>query len=227
MARTGPRRRAVRRRKATPRSGGRPPVVLLGGVTTLVIVAIIVWGITSGRDPGEPAPGDAGTVSTLLEVDTSLPASVGLLPPGSLAPDFSWRTGEGTSHSLASLRGKRVVLLEFLATWCPHCQNQAPIITSLYQQYRQRGLEAFGVSASPLGMDGRSPSSPEDLARFAQRFGAGFPLIYDPSSAAGRHYGVRVFPATLLIDREGIVRFSHGGEVAEAELAAVIEPALR
>ena len=58
------------------------------------------------------------------------PADSSLLAPGSLAPAFDLSTPEGKKLSLASLRGK-TVLLELFATWCPHCAAEAPHLKAL------------------------------------------------------------------------------------------------
>ena len=145
---------------------------------------------------------------------------------GQQAPNFRWRVGSGETRSLVGLRGRSVVLLEFLATWCPHCQRMAPVIASLYDDYRERNVTALGLNASPFAMDKRSRSSPEDMAAFASRFGATFPLAFDPAVVVGRAYGVRTFPTTFIIDRQGVVRYAHSGEVPKAELAAALTAAL-
>ncbi len=226
----GERGRQERSRRSTKsRSRGLPRMALVFGGATVVVIAVIIAFSLRGRPAATEAPSAAvehGTVGQVLSVDSPR-SSAGEVQVGRAAPNFRWRDASGATRSLANLRGRSVVLLEFLATWCPHCQRMAPVIAAVYDDYRDRAVTALGVNASPYAMDKRSPASPADMATFADRFGATFPLAFDPRVAVGRAYGVRSFPTTVIIDRQGIVRYAHSGEAPKAELAAVLTAALR
>ena len=62
-----------------------------------------------------------------------------------LAPEFSLKTLEGQEMTLASLKGK-VVLIDFWATWCGPCRESIPHLVTLYKNYREKGFEVIGVS---------------------------------------------------------------------------------
>jgi hypothetical protein len=89
-----------------------------------------------------------------------------------------------------------------------------------------QGVKVLGVSASPLGMDGRSRASPGDLERFVEQYHARCPHPYDAGLAGAQRYGVRGFPQLYLVDGEGVVRYAASGEVPEAELARAVQAVL-
>ncbi len=202
---------------------------MLGGATVVVIAVIIALSLrgspTATEAPSSGADDEYGHIGQVLGVEPPAGGAEEVLV-GQKAPNVQWRDAAGETHSLVGVRGRSVVLLEFLATWCPHCQRLAPVIAALHDDYRERDVIFLGVNASPYGLDRRSPTSPADMADFASRFGATFPLAFDPAVAVGRVYGVRTFPMTFIIDRQGVVTYAHSGEVPKAELAAALTAAL-
>ena len=217
-------------RPTDSQSRGLPrPALLLGGATVVAIAIIIALSLrdspTVTETPSSGAADAYGHIGRVLGVEPPA-GGAEAIGVGRPAPNFRWRFGSGETRSLASLRGRSVVLLEFLATWCPHCQRLAPVISSLSDDYRERPVIFLGVNASPFAMDKRSPTSPADMDAFASQFGATFPLAFDPAVALGRAYAVRTFPTTIIIDRQGIVSYGHSGEVPKAELDAALTAAL-
>ncbi len=218
------------RRSTKSQSRGLPRLaVMLGGATVVVIAVIIALSLrdspTATETPPASTDDEYSRIGRVLGVEPPAGGAEEVLV-GQKAPNFRWRVGSGETRSLAGLRGRSVVLLEFLATWCPHCQRMAPVVAALYDDYREHAVTFLGVNASPFAMDRRSRASPADMADFASRFGAAFPLAFDPAVALGRVYGVRTFPTTLIIDRQGVVYYAHSGEVPQTELAAALTAAL-
>ncbi len=70
------------------------------------------------------------------------------VPMGSAAPDFTLPALDGKTYSLSSFKGKPVVL-EFMATWCPHCRDEAPIINQLNAAYSAKGVQILDINATP------------------------------------------------------------------------------
>jgi cytochrome c biogenesis protein CcmG/thiol:disulfide interchange protein DsbE len=118
--------------------------------------------------------------------------------------------------SLASLRGKAVVL-NFWASWCEPCKEEAPMLQRSWEENRDRGVVVLGVNAQDLRKDAR---------RFAERYGLTYPLVHDgPGKSLGR-YGLVAFPETWWIDREGRLVAYAQGEFSQEELEENIERAL-
>jgi cytochrome c biogenesis protein CcmG, thiol:disulfide interchange protein DsbE len=140
----------------------------------------------------------------------------GKTPP---APIFTLpRLDEKGELSLASLRGKAVVV-NFWASWCKPCEEEAPLLERAWQRYRERGLVVVGVDAQDFGKDAR---------RFARKNGMSYPLVRDgPGETLGK-YGVTGFPETFFVNRDGkLVGERISGAVEEDQLRENIELALR
>jgi cytochrome c biogenesis protein CcmG/thiol:disulfide interchange protein DsbE len=118
---------------------------------------------------------------------------------------------------LASLRGK-VVVLNFWASWCEPCKQEAPRLERAWQQWRNRGVVVLGVDAQDFSTDAK---------RFIRRYKLTYPAVHDgPGSILGA-YGVTGFPETMFIGRDGRFVGEHiAGEVDAAELRRNIELAL-
>lgn len=121
---------------------------------------------------------------------------------GQRAPDFSLPDLSGTPVRLASFRGCPVVL-DFWATWCRPCQTSVAILETLRQKYAPRGLKVVAVS-----LDYRR----EDAVRFLEVSGyRGFIALWAPfaeTRTIARLFGVEAIPRTVLLDRQGIIRFT-------------------
>jgi len=132
------------------------------------------------------------------------PGGIGPRPAASFAaPDFTLQTLSGGSFRLADLRG-RIVLLNFWATWCIPCRTEMPALETLYQRYRERGLEVAGVNMDMLSTAG--------VEAFLKEVKVTFPIAFDPSWSVARTYGVVALPTTYLIDRKGNVVVREVGE---------------
>jgi len=128
---------------------------------------------------------------------------------GSRAPAYSAVDLRGTSLSLESLRGK-VVLLNFWATWCAPCRHETPFLQSLYANRSGEGFLIVGVS-----MD--TGDAREQVASFVREFGVTYPILVDPQTRGMDLYRVLGLPASFLVDRNGILRWSRFGPVSETD----------
>lgn len=123
------------------------------------------------------------------------------LPAGAderAAPEYSARRlGSTDQVSLASLHGQ-VVLLNTWATWCSPCRKEMPAFEALYRDYRDRSLEIVGVNIDEGQAD-------EQVARYVEAKGIGFPIWRDPENRFAKRFRVLGVPETFLVNREGMI----------------------
>jgi thiol-disulfide isomerase/thioredoxin len=103
--------------------------------------------------------------------------------------------------SLEALRGQ-VVMLNFWASWCGPCREEFPLLDQMYKRYRAAGVTIVGINVEPDSSDAEG---------FLAKTPVGFPIAFDRDSAASRLFGVDAMPSTVLIDRRGVVRWTHRG----------------
>jgi peroxiredoxin len=143
-------------------------------------------------------------------------------PPrvGALAREYETTTLAGDTVTLASLRG-RVVLLNLWATWCTPCRLETPYLQEVFEEHRDRGFEIVGVS-----MD--TGDAAADVAMFVEEFGVTYTILHDPQMRGMELYQVLGLPATFLIDREGVLRWMRYGPIPEgdADFLRALEDAL-
>jgi cytochrome c biogenesis protein CcmG/thiol:disulfide interchange protein DsbE len=119
---------------------------------------------------------------------------------------------------LASLRGK-VVVLNFMASWCVPCKQEAPAIETVWKQYRSEGVVVVGVDSKDFSGDARS---------FMRRYGLTYPVVRDGDGALWGPYGVTGVPETRVIGRNGkYIGTQFYGATTASELRSSIEQALR
>jgi cytochrome c-type biogenesis protein len=132
-----------------------------------------------------------------------------------LAPELALKTLDGQPYSLASLRG-RVVLLNFWATWCVPCRAEIPDFSAMQRDLGARGLTIVGVSADDTA---------EDVRDFQKTLKQDYTVVLAASDAKSV-YGVVGLPKTFVIDRAGRIRKEITGETTRAQFEAQLAPVL-
>jgi thiol-disulfide isomerase/thioredoxin len=123
-----------------------------------------------------------------------------ITPPAG-APDFTLPSLGGPNLRLQEQRG-RVVMVNFWASWCGPCRVEMPHLARLYDKYRSSGFVVLGVNID---------EDPRKAASLAGQLGMRFPVLLDTEKKVSRMYDLSTMPSTILIDRDGRVRYVHRG----------------
>lgn len=160
---------------------------------------------------GEPSPqalAHPADGAALPAVDASL---IGQPRPEFVLPDL-----EGRPRNINQWAGK-VVLVNFWATWCPPCRREIPAFIEVREAYADQGFEIVGVAID----------EPEQVQDFVDGMGVDYPILVGALDASeiARQYGNRygALPYSVLIDRDGRIRFIQPGELTRQSLEAELQ----
>ena len=120
---------------------------------------------------------------------------------GQQAPDFALKSSTGENLRLSEYRGD-VVMINSWATWCGPCRQEMPLLDELYSRYQRVGFNLLGVNIDDDS--NRAMNMIEEL-------GVNFPVLFDARKEVSKLYEVEAMPVTVIVDREGTVRFVHHG----------------
>ena len=153
-------------------------VRLVGQVAAVALVGallgLLAWRLT--HDEG-------GEVRAALERGERPPAPAFSLP----------RLDQDGTLSLESLRG-RPVIVNFWASWCEPCEDEAPLLERAWREHRDEGLVVVGVDFNDFRAD---------ACRFARENGMTYPLVHDRGGELEKAYGLTGVPETFFVDRQG------------------------
>jgi peroxiredoxin len=246
----------TRRRVATPPQPVRTRNIWLATGVILLVVVVATSVLVARSQSGAPAPPPAkhlaaadqnappalikaanaigfhtstepgvGLVESQLADSVSQTSSPNLLKPGTTAPAFTLKTPQGDTVSLSDFRGK-AVLLELFATWCPHCQAEAPHLAKLAQ-----ALAPDGVAFVSVNGDSEDAAS---VFAFHRYFALPYPALLDQGKPSGSFtkvgasgpvssaYRLRSFPTFYVITPDGKVAWAHEGEQPDALLRQLL-----
>jgi cytochrome c biogenesis protein CcmG/thiol:disulfide interchange protein DsbE len=114
------------------------------------------------------------------------------------APDFSIKDLQGKTLKLADYRGK-VLVLNFWATWCPPCRKEIPDFVAAYRELKGEGLEILGLSVDQM--------TETALLEWTRQNGVNYPVALATYEIVEAYEPGDFIPATIIIDRKGIIRF--------------------
>jgi cytochrome c biogenesis protein CcmG/thiol:disulfide interchange protein DsbE len=139
------------------------------------------------------------------------------------APEFTLQTLQKKNLRLADFRGK-VVLLNFWATWCEPCRKEMPSMQKLWEEYKDRDFVILAV-AGDRGVSLFSSMTRKNIAKFVDKLGLTYPVVWDSEGAVRSRYAVSSLPWTYLIGRDGKISGKVAGDRdwASPEARALIE----
>ncbi len=168
-------------------------------VPLAALFAVLGWALAESGG----TPGGLGVVSEFGAVAIEQKA----------APDFHRQSLEGAEIRLSDLKGK-VVLLDFWASWCPPCRDEAPALGQVYRDLHGPGLEFIGV-----GVDENITGALGHI----EEFGLEYPNVWDSDGLLAISYGVARLPVKFFIDSEGRVVERWEGPIDEADLRSALD----
>ena len=173
-------------------------MLVLAGFTALVIVVIAAVAV----------------FSTTGGTENFTPDDEGLIPVGDKAPSFTAETVDGESVSVREGSAPATMLV-FFASWCPHCQNEAPILSELQGQYDDLRMVMVGIDGA---------DNPDKVREFVEQYDIESPAVYEP--ALGPEYRVSGYPTSYVLDEDNEVIGAHSGEAPRGVYEGWIEEAL-
>lgn len=132
------------------------------------------------------------------------------------AKDLPRLDGTGTL-SLAHFRG-RVVVVNFWASWCGPCREEAPILRRMDERHRGHGLVLFGIDTLDVTTDAKS---------FIKHYRLRYPQVRDPGGEQYKAWGLTGVPETFVVDRSGKIAALRRGQVDEKSLNELALPVLK
>jgi len=146
--------------------------------------------------------------------DTAMRIRIGEKAPEFRLPDLL----TGKTVSLSEFKGRKVVMIEFWATWCEICVREAPELGRLYAAWKGKGFELLSVAVPPGDAD--------EIRRFIRENKLSNPTFLDEDLyVAAKLYGLTgPIPLKVVIDHKGVVRYAHVGGYppGNGELSRVI-----
>ena len=135
------------------------------------------------------------------------------------APDFTLKSRSGENIKLSELRGD-VVMINFWASWCAPCRQEMPLLEEMNKKYSDLGFVLLGVNVE------EDSSKAVELLRDVP---VSFPILYDNKNEVTKLYKVVAMPSTVMVDRDGNMRYLHRGYLPgyEVEYAKQIKELVR
>lgn len=117
------------------------------------------------------------------------------------APDFTLKSVDGSNLRLSEQRGQ-VVLINFWASWCGPCRQEMPLLDEIQQKYSKLGFTVLGVNVD---------KDPAKADKILKDIPVTFPVLYDSEGTVSKLFDVSAMPTTVIVDRDGSMRFLHLG----------------
>lgn len=141
-------------------------------------------------------------------------ANIGNRAEAQLAPDLSLELLSGGTFNLADYRGKKPVVLDFWASWCPNCRRDMPNLNRYYDKHKDQ-VEVIGINLH---------ENKSTVQKFISSQDINFPIALDPQSIAARKFGIQYTNTHFLISKEGKLVRTIPGDIRESDIESLIQP---
>ena len=130
------------------------------------------------------------------------------LDVGNLAPDFILQSLNGNNVQLSSFRGKKAVVVNFWATWCPPCREEMPAFEDMFVRNKDN-LEVLGVNLQ---------ESERAISNFLLEIPVTYTLLLDQDAEVKEIYNIFTQPVTYFVDKDGIIVDKKFGPLTPKEI---------
>lgn len=120
---------------------------------------------------------------------------------GGAALDFTLPSNDSNNLRLQEQTGN-VMLINFWASWCAPCREEMPYLNAIHNEYADLGVIVWGINVD---------EKQKDADKAIKRLKVKFPVLFDSANKVAELYKVDAMPTTLIIDRDGNIRYLHRG----------------
>ena len=170
-----------------PTHRGLSPAWIAAGVIALIVLALLGYGLLAS--PSEPPQ------------------------IGNPVPDFQLVALDGSSMNLGAKQGQ-VVVINFFASWCAPCRQEAAALEQTWREYQDRGVQFFGIAYKDADSKAQA---------FLDEFDVTYPSTVDRSNRAARDYGLTGVPETFVVDEQGLLVRHFLGPINQAQLSRELD----
>jgi peroxiredoxin len=142
------------------------------------------------------------TRQTVVEIEDNRPFAMIPADKQQDAPDFTLTTADGQTITLSQAVKKGPVMLDFWATWCVPCRMEMPELQKVYEKYKDRGVQLYGVNANDKS---------QIIGAFSRDYHVEFPTLVDSKQTVAASYGVQSIPLVVIVDKDMHVTASDNG----------------
>jgi len=132
----------------------------------------------------------------------------------STSGDFTLMDLDGNEISLSDFN-RKVLILNFWATWCPPCREEIPDFVEVYNEYESKDVQFIGVSNEDIST----------LKSFVEDYDINYPILIDDANIMGK-WGISAIPTTFVFDKNGQIIFKNVGMMTGEQLKNIIEDEL-
>ena len=168
------------------------------------------------RSPVWAAAAAVGLVVMLLLGYSLLTGPTAPPLPGDPVPPFQLTAFDGSAIDVSGQPGK-VIVVNFFASWCDPCRQEAADLEASWQQYRERDVQFYAIAYK---------DAPSKAKTFIDEFGITFPSGADTGNRIAHAYGLTGVPETFVIDGAGLLVHHFLGPISTGELGLVVDEAL-
>jgi cytochrome c biogenesis protein CcmG, thiol:disulfide interchange protein DsbE len=173
--------------------------ILIGGAIFVAVGFLVIGGFYDSNSAFQNASVHNSARETVLQKDSAL--------------DFTLQKFDGGTISLSEFRGKKPVVVDFWASWCPNCRRDMPNLNRFYEKYKDK-VEVIGVNLQ---------EKESTVQKFINSHGINFPIALDSRGEASRTFGIQYTNTHFLIDINGNLVRTIPGDIRESDIASLIE----